>query len=75
MIATPLRRSIDDRQQPLGILHRQNGGRFVEDHDAGILRQGLGDLDHLLMRDRQAADQRIGADGKASSAISVAARA
>jgi hypothetical protein len=37
----------------------QRRGRFVEDHRLGVHRQGARDLDHLLVRNGQIADQRL----------------
>ena len=48
----------DDREQPLDLVGRQRRGRLVEDQDARLDRQRLGDLDELLVGHRQAADGR-----------------
>ena len=48
----------DDREQPLDLVGRQRRRRLVEDEDAGVDRQRLGDLDELLVGHRQAADGR-----------------
>ena len=48
----------DDREQAVDLVRRQRGGRLVEDQDAGLDRQRLGDLDQLLVGHRQAADRR-----------------
>ncbi len=47
----------DDAMQALGIAGREDGGRLVEDDDANLLGERLGDLDHLLVRDREVADR------------------
>ncbi len=46
----------DDAMQALGIAGREDGGRLVEDDDADLLGERLGDLDDLLVRDREVAD-------------------
>ncbi len=43
----------DDGEQPLGLAIGQCGGRLVHHQDARVLRQRLGDLDHLLLRDAE----------------------
>ena len=40
----------------------QDGGRFVQDQYLGIVDQGLGDLDHLLLGHAQGADQGVRAN-------------
>ena len=50
----------DDREQPLDLVGRQRCGRLVEDQRTGVYGEGLGDLDQLLVRHRQAPDR--GAD-------------
>ena len=40
----------------------QRRGRLVEDEDAGVDRERLGDLDQLLVGHRQAPDERVGVD-------------
>ena len=49
-----------DREEPLDLVGRQRRGRLVEDQHPGLDREGLGDLDQLLVRHRQAPDR--GAD-------------
>ena len=56
--AQPLQHGEDLRD----IGRRQRRGRLVEDQDARLARQRLGDLDHLPARQRQVLDQRA-ADG------------
>ena len=48
----------DDREQPLDLVRGERRGRLVEDQDARLDRQRLGDLDQLLVGHRQAADRR-----------------
>jgi hypothetical protein len=43
-----------DGEQPLDLDPAQRGGRLVHDQDPGVERDGLGDLDDLLVRDREA---------------------
>ena len=52
-------------QQRLRVLLVERGGRLVEDHEAGVLRQRLCDLDHLLLADADILDQRLGRFGQA----------
>ncbi len=52
----------DDGQQPLRIRLGQGGGGLVEDEDARVLGQRLGDLDHLLLADAQLLHRPIGVD-------------
>ena len=49
----------DHLQQPARIRIRQCGRRLVHDDQLGVLRQGLGDLDPLAVRHREAADDGI----------------
>ena len=49
----------DHLQQPARIRIRQCGRRLVHDDQLGVLRQGLGDLDPLSVRHREAADDGI----------------
>ena len=49
----------DHLQQPSRIRIRQCGRRLVHDDQLGVLRQGLGDLDPLAVRHREAADDGI----------------
>ena len=41
----------DGGQEPLGFGTGQRAGGFVEDKDPGVLREGLGDFDELLLGD------------------------
>ena len=55
-----------DPEQHLRLALGQRGGRLVEDQDAAIERQRLGDLDQLLAGDRERPDQD--APGRSGSA-------
>ena len=55
----------DDAMQPLGVARRQHRRRLVEDDDADVARQRLGDLHHLLVGDGQVADQPARVDVEA----------
>jgi hypothetical protein len=44
----------DHGEEPIGVALRQAGRRFVHDEDARFQGQGPGDLDELLLPDRQA---------------------
>ena len=46
----------DHAEEPRDLGVRQRRGRLVHDHDRGVERQRLGDLDHLLVADPQVAD-------------------
>ncbi len=48
----------DDREQALDLVGRERRRRLVEDQDARVDRERLGDLDELLVGHRQAADRR-----------------
>jgi len=50
----PLAQPADDREQAIDLVGRQRGRRLVEDQQAGLDRQRLGDLDQLLVGHRQA---------------------
>ncbi len=52
----------DDAEQHLDLGSRQGAGRFVQDQDAGVLRQGLGDFDDLLLADPEVIKRRVGVD-------------
>ena len=56
----------DDLEQfgDLGVVQRR--GRLVHDQHARVERQRLGDLDHLLLGDGQAADDRARIDARGS---------
>ena len=51
-------------QQRLGVLLVQGGGGLVQDHQAGVLGQRLGDLGHLLLAHADVLDQRFGRLGQ-----------
>lgn len=51
-------------KQRIRFLRGQNGGRFVEDKDAGLAIECLEDFDPLPLTHRKAAHPRIGVDGK-----------
>ncbi|BAB51502.1 mll4969 [Mesorhizobium japonicum MAFF 303099] len=53
---------LDDVEQFVGLGERQAGCRLVEDDQPCLDRQRLGDLDHLLLRQRQGSDLRIGGE-------------
>ena len=54
--AAPLRaQGLDDVEQPLDLDRGQRGGRLVHDQHPRVERQRLGDLDDLLVGDRQPA--------------------
>ncbi len=79
-------RDVDDRdaafgelahhlEQLLGFGEREGRGRFVEDEDAQVARQRLGDLDDLRLRGREGGDlERPDRWRRRASAISFAAR-
>jgi hypothetical protein len=46
---------VDQREELARLPVRQRGGGFVEHQDPGVLREGAGDLDHLLAADGQPA--------------------
>ena len=52
----------DDPEQLAGLALGQRSGRLVEDQDRAVERQRLGDLDDLLLGDRQFPDQRLRID-------------
>ena len=58
----------NDLEQPLDFLRRQSGAGLVHDQDAGVGRQGLGDLDDLLLGHREIAAKAVGVDGHADAA-------
>ena len=49
----------DHLEQLVGLGERQARGRLVHDDEARVERQRLGDLDHLLLRQRQVGDRRV----------------
>ncbi len=54
----------NDRQQRRGFLFGQGGGRFVEDQQANLFIQRLGDLHQLLLTKAEVADAGIGRNGR-----------
>ena len=55
----------DDAKEDEGLRFGQARGRLVQDQETRIVNQGLGDLDHLLLGDREAADDRVGIEADA----------
>ena len=66
----------DHLEQPVGFALGQAGGRLVHDQHARLQRQGAGDLDELLLPDRQVADRvsRRARPGPARPVIASAVR-
>ena len=58
----------DDVEQPLRLGERQARGRLVHDDQPRLERQRLGDLDQLLLGQRQRADRRVGARNRRRAA-------
>ena len=56
------RQAAQDREDLLGLLGREDGGRLVEDEDPRLAVERLEDLDPLLPADRQRADLGVGVD-------------
>ena len=52
----------DDFEEPLGFLFGERAGRLVERHDLRAAAERLGDLDHLALGQRQAAEFFAGID-------------
>ena len=64
MMLTPCaRRSLTTCDQPLGLGQGQGRRRLVHDQDLGVERQGLGDLDHLLLGEREPVQRRVRREG------------
>ena len=61
-----------DREQPLGLLRGQHGGRLVEDQHVRGAVQRAQDLHALLVADRQLADARPRVDAQAVPATELA---
>ena len=51
-----------DGEQALDLGPRERGGRLVHDQHARVEAQRLGDLDDLLVGDREAADGAVGVE-------------
>ena len=49
-------------EQPVDFLGQQRRGRFVENEDGGVARQGLDDLDELAVRDRKRSHRHVRCD-------------
>jgi hypothetical protein len=59
----PLRLQLpDDLEKDVHLRRRKGRRRLVENKDAGIERDRLGDLDQLLLANRQVFDERLGID-------------
>ena len=54
--------ALDDLEEALGLARRQRRGGLVEDEDAGVHREGLGDLHQLPLAGRQALHADVGRD-------------
>ena len=52
----------DHAQEPVGLGEREARGRLVEDQEAGLERQRLGDLDQLHLRQGQEGHRRVGGE-------------
>ena len=56
-----------DGEEPLDLDAGQRGGRLVHDEHPGVERDGLGDLDDLLVGDREAERGAVGVDPHAEA--------
>ena len=56
-----------DGEQPLDLGAGERGGRLVHDQHARVEAQRLGDLDDLLVGDREAADRALGVEADAEA--------
>ena len=54
-------------EQPLQLGVAEHRGRLVEDDEAGVARQRLGDLDHLPAGDAESSDGHTRFEGEAES--------
>ena len=52
----------DDAEEAVAFGGREGGGGLVHDQDAGLEREGLGDLDQLLLAHAQAGDAGLGVE-------------
>ena len=60
---TPRRPQVaDDPEQLVDLRVGQRRGRLVHDQDVGVERERPGDLDHLVLGDRERADPRPGVE-------------
>ena len=76
MIAMPARAQPPDLgEQALALACGQRGGRLVEDDDARVGTQRLGDLDQLALALAQAGDRRARGDIEVDRRQQLAARA
>src|SRR5208283_6177952 len=50
--------TLDDAEQVLNLARRERCGRLVHNHDARVVRQGPGDLDHMFLRYPQLLNRR-----------------
>src|SRR5690242_2044940 len=57
----------DEREQAIGLLHRQARGRLVHDDEPRIERERLRDFDELLLRDGKAIEWRGRGHGHAEA--------
>ena len=53
---------VDDLEEAIGLARRQRGGGLVEDEDAGVHGERLGDLDELPLAGREALHLHVGRD-------------
>ena len=65
MMARPRSTSFQGREQRLGFLRRQHGGRLIQNQDAGIAVERLQDLDPLALADRKIGDAGVRIDRQA----------
>ena len=54
------REPVERREQMLGLLRREHGGRLVEDQQARVLEKAADDLDALPLAGRQGPDRPVG---------------
>ena len=66
---TLLAQALQDHEHLGDVGCSQGRGRLVEDEDAGLARQRLGDLHHLAARQRQVLDQRQRMDVRRAGAL------
>ena len=58
--AAPVPQHVDDTEQVLHLGLGERGGGFIEDDDLGIVADGLGDLHHLPLGNRQRGHDGLG---------------
>ena len=73
--ATLVAQAAGDGEEPLDLDAAERRGRLVHDQQAGVERDGLGDLDDLLVGDGQAAGRTARVDATPSRAKSAVASA